>query len=90
MPIDNRTARKNHVPRVFGNGEWQFFPCNQIGADRVTPAHMTPQIAVGIILVEQMIFALKPYEAVRIVDPVFLGREVIKRAKVVAHLIVFL
>ena len=49
---------------------------DQIPAYRVTPAHVTPLIAKRIVLVEEMIFAVEPDQAVRVVGPVGLRGEV--------------
>ena len=43
---------------------------NQIGADGVAPTHVTPAVAEGIELEEQMIFAVEVNQAVGIVGPI--------------------
>ncbi len=52
----------------------------QIGADCVAPAHVSPLVSEGVVLEEEVVFALEVDEAVWVVRPVFSGREVHLRA----------
>ena len=48
----------------------------QIGADCVAPAHVSPLVSERVVLEEEVVFALEVDEAVWVVRPVFNGREV--------------
>ena len=52
----------------------------QIGADCVAPAHVSPLVSERVVLEEEVVFALEVDEAVWVVRPVFSGREVHLRA----------
>src|SRR5262245_22232695 len=51
-------------------------PVDEIGAHRVSPAHVAPGIAERIVLIEEVVLALEEDEPVRVVHEVPLGREV--------------
>ena len=48
---------------------------NEVSADSMAPTHMTPFVAKGIVLVEQMVFTILIDHPVWIVHPVPLWRE---------------
>ena len=48
----------------------QMLPMHKIGADRVPPAHVSPLVAVRIVLIKQVVFAVKIHKSVRVVHPV--------------------
>jgi hypothetical protein len=48
---------------------------NQVPADSMSPTHMAPFVAKGIVLIEQVVFSLMIDHPVRIVHPVSLWRE---------------
>jgi hypothetical protein len=52
-----------------------MFPMYQIGAHCMAPMHWAPDSTIGIILIKQMVFPLKIYEAIRIVHPFRLRRK---------------
>jgi hypothetical protein len=58
---------------VLGYGDGEFVPVEEIGADGVAPAHVSPLVAEGVVLEEEMVLALEVDEAVGVVGPV-LGR----------------
>ena len=63
-----------HLRRIEGRG--QLLPVDQVGADGVAPVHVAPVPAVGVVLVEEVIFARLPDQAVGVVEPAAPRREV--------------
>ena len=47
-----------------------MFPVDEIIADRVAPTHVTPFVAEGIVLIEQVVFAVVINHAIRVVHPI--------------------
>ena len=68
--VNHDTASKNHHAIFFGEGYRQFLPVHQVGADRVSPTHVAPYIAEGVVLEKQMILAFKEDQPVWVVRPV--------------------
>ena len=79
--VDHGTAGKDHRVLVRMQRDGKFFPMLQVGADGMAPADVAPHVAVRIVLVEQVVFAVEPEQAVRIVDPVAAGREMVAGAE---------
>ena len=77
VPIHHGAAREYHDAIGLGQGKRQMFPVNHVRADRVCPAHVSPLVAEGIILVEEVIFAVVEDHAVWVVHPVAFRREMI-------------
>ena len=72
-----RAAREAPVAILLRvEGDRQLGPVNQVAADRVAPVHVAPVPAVGIVLIEQVIFTVEPDQAVRVVQPAAPRREV--------------
>jgi len=61
---------------LFGNGDRKFAPVQQVRAYGVAPTHVSPLIAEGVVLKEEVIFAVKEDEAVGVVGPMLARREV--------------
>ena len=78
--IDDDASGEDHDSIFFWNGNRQLLPMEQIGADCVAPAHVSPLVSKGVVLEEEVILALEVDEAVWVVRPVFSGREVHLRA----------
>ena len=76
VPIHDGAARKDHLTVLFGQRNRQMLPVDQVAADGVSPAHMAPFIAEGIVLIEQVILALVEDHPVRVVHEILFGREV--------------
>jgi hypothetical protein len=73
--IDDHTPSENHDTIFFPQSHREFLPVEEILAYRVPPAHVAPSVAEGVVLKEEVILAFEVDEAVRIVSPVFLRRE---------------
>ena len=56
-------------------------PVQQIAADRVPPARLAPGQTEGVILIENVVFALVPDQSVRVVDPARLAHKMIPLAQ---------
>src|ERR1700761_2690656 len=69
--IDDDAAGEDHGVVMFGNGNGKLMPVEEVSADGVAPAHVSPLIAVGVVLKEEVVLALEEDEAVGIVRPVF-------------------
>src|ERR1700741_3555653 len=50
--IDYYAAGKHHLVTHFRNRDRQLVPVKQVGADGVSPAHVSPLIAEGVVLKE--------------------------------------
>ncbi len=74
--VHHSAAREDHVLLVFGNGHLLLFPMHQVFADGVTPAHVAPFVAVGVVLVEHVVFTVVVYQPVGVVHPVLFWGEV--------------
>src|SRR5262249_7932970 len=68
------------VEPAWGEGNRQLAPVDEVGADGVAPVHVAPVPAVGVVLVEQVIFALVIDQTVWIVQPTAARGEVELRA----------
>jgi hypothetical protein len=56
-------------------------PVHQVRAHRVPPAHVTPGITLGVVLVKQVVLPVEKHQPVRVVHPVLLRRKVKLRAE---------
>ena len=79
--IHNGRAGEDHDSVFLRKGDGEFLPVEQIGADGVAPAHVAPGVALGIVLVKEVVLAVEPDEAVRVIGPVGLRGEVELRAE---------
>src|SRR5215471_12336726 len=79
--VDDDAAGEDHGAIFFGNGYGQLMPVEEVGADGMAPAHVAPLVSEGVVLEEEMVFAVIEDEAVGIVGPVARGGEVYLRAK---------
>ena len=73
IDIYNSTSRKDHFFIFKHESYILFFPMQKIIAfgNRVTPAHIAPDVAVRIVLIKHVVSALNiPKEAVWIIYPV--------------------
>ena len=78
--VDDDAAGEDHDAVIFGDGDGQFVPVKEVGADGVAPTHVSPLVAEGVVLEEEMVFVLEEDESVGVVGPMFGGREVDLRA----------
>src|SRR6202020_1413144 len=76
LAIDHYTPGKDHGVAFFRDGHRQLLPMQQVFANRMAPAHMPPLIAKGVVLEEQVILPMEVHQAVRIIGPIVLRREV--------------
>src|SRR5947207_3098491 len=81
LPVDHSAAGENHHAIFFRERHWKMFPMDEVRADGMSPAHVTPSIAEWVELIEQVVFAVVEDQAVRIVHPVGCRREVELRAE---------
>ena len=79
--IDYCTAGKHCAVHVKEHRFFLIFPVEKIRAHGVTPMHVAPQSAVGIVLVEKVILSAVKAQTVRIVDPAALRCKVQLRAQ---------
>ena len=70
-----RAAEDGHAV-FFGQRDGELLPVDEVGGDGVAPAHVSPLIAGGVELEEEMVLAVEEDGAVGIVDPVGRGAEV--------------
>ena len=75
LPIDDRAAGKDHDAVGFREGQRQVLPVHQIAADGMPPAHVSPTIALRIVLIKQVPLAVVEHHAVRIIHPIPFRRE---------------
>ena len=64
------TATKGHDSILFGDRNWQVFPTYHVFAYRVPPAHMSPLVAGGVVLVEKMVLSVVKDQSVGIIHPI--------------------
>ena len=74
--IDGGASGEIRSVFVGTEGDGQFLPVDEVGADSVAPVHVSPLDSAGIVLKEKMVFAIEVDETVRVVEPVFLGGKV--------------
>ena len=79
--INYRTAGKHCAVHVKEHRFFLIFPVEKIRAHSVTPMHVAPQSAVGIVLVEKVVLSTVKAQTVRIVDPAALRCKVQLRAQ---------
>lgn len=79
LAVDDDAAREHHFAVLLRDCDWKLIPMQQIRTDGVSPAHVTPLIAEGIELKEEVVFPVKVDEAVGIVRPVLARREMYLR-----------
>ena len=73
--INDGAAAEHGAERIRREGVRQFRPLEQVFADGMAPMHVAPIDAIRIVLEEHMIFGVVEDEAVRIVVPPAIGRE---------------
>ena len=73
--VNDRAAGIHHDRAFFRQSDRQMFPTEQIRADRVPPAHVPPQIAERIVLIEDVPLAVVIDKPVRVVRPMDRGSE---------------
>ena len=81
VAVDDGAAGEDHHAAFFGEGDIEVLPVEEVGADGVPPTHVAPEIAEGVVLVEDVPFAVVIDEAVGVVGPVGLRSEVELRAE---------
>src|SRR5580765_3904657 len=74
--IDYYAAGKHHLVTHFRNCDRQLAPVEQVAAGGVPPAHVSPLIAAGVVLKEQVVLSVEVNQAVGIVRPGLQGRKV--------------
>ena len=81
--VDVRAARENvlfaRLPRR-PERDRQMFPMDQVAAARVAPVHVSPVVAVRIVLIEQVVITAVKNGAVGIVHPVGRRQEMVARS----------
>jgi hypothetical protein len=80
LRIVNCRTGEDHELIVLKQRRGAFSPVRQIRADGVTPAHMAPVLAVGVVLIKQVPQPAMMDEAVGVAQPVRSWRIVIVRA----------
>ena len=85
--VDDDGARENILYRSgailskpLPNGDRLLLPVHEVGGGSVPPGHVAPPVAVGIVLVEEVVGAVVVHHAIGIVHPVLRGRIVVPRA----------
>ena len=73
--IDDGATAEHGAEGIGRKGVRQFRPMEQIFADGMAPMHIAPIDTVRVVLEEHMIFAIVEDEAVWIVVPTAIGRE---------------
>ena len=80
--VDERCSREAGAGRCIGKQHLGLLgPVHQVAADRVAPGHVPPRPAGRIVLVEQVVLAPVPDQAVGIVQPAGARGEVVARAQ---------
>ena len=80
LPIDDGTSGENIAEAVRCEGDGQVFPVHQVTADGVPPVHGPPNGFLGVVLIEEVVFAVVIDKPVGVVHPMFGRREVDLRA----------
>src|ERR1700722_4512465 len=75
-PVNYSTAGKNHHSICFGKRQGQRFPVHKIGADRMSPAHVSPFFAERVVLRKEGVLASVIDRAIGIIHPIPCRREV--------------
>ena len=78
--VHDRAAGEDHDAVFFGERHGQFLPVDEVAADGVAPTHVAPGVAERVVLVEEVVFAVEPDQAVGVVGPVLARREMELRA----------
>src|SRR5512133_375283 len=74
----NYCATRKDVPKgIRIKGNRKMFPVQKIRADCMTPMHRTPNSAVGIVLIKEMILTVEIHKSIGIIHPVCLGGKMI-------------
>ena len=47
------------MPALLAERDGQVLPAHEVAADGVAPAHVTPAVPLGVVLVEQVILAVE-------------------------------
>ena len=81
-PVHDGAARKDHDAVFLAHRQRQVLPPQQVAAHGVAPAHMPPFVALGVVLVEEVILAVEEDQPVRVVHEVLRRREVEERPQV--------
>src|SRR5580698_3511207 len=68
--INNAASGKYHYFVFFTNGNWQMLPMYEVLAYRMSPAHVSPNIAERVVLIEEMVFSFVVYQSIGVVRPV--------------------
>ena len=76
LMIDDSGTRKHSTQLIGVQRVLDLPPVNQIVADRMPPPHLSPGWRLNIVLEKEVPDTVMVHEPVRIVDPVFAGREV--------------
>ena len=69
VPVYHRTARKDGSKAVGVECNGKMLPVHQVGTDGMAPVHGSPYIAIGIVLVEEVVFPFIEDHAIGIVRP---------------------
>ena len=85
-PVVDGAAGEGHDAVLLPQGEGEVAPAQHVGARRVPPAHVPPDVALGVVLVEEVVLAAEVHEPVRVVHEVARRREVVERPPGVARL----
>ena len=68
--VHHRAAREDHHPAFFAQGHLQVLPAQEVAAHGVAPAHVSPAVAEGVVLIEEVVLAVEKDEAVGVVHEV--------------------
>nr|VFJ92482.1 MAG: hypothetical protein BECKH772A_GA0070896_100443 [Candidatus Kentron sp. H]VFJ93361.1 MAG: hypothetical protein BECKH772B_GA0070898_100433 [Candidatus Kentron sp. H]VFK00174.1 MAG: hypothetical protein BECKH772C_GA0070978_100413 [Candidatus Kentron sp. H] len=71
--IRHGAAGEGHHPISLRDGNGEMLPVDQIPANGMPLTHVAPSVAEGVVLVEQIIFAIRVNETIGIVHPVLGG-----------------
>src|SRR6516164_8909914 len=70
LPVHDSAARENHDAVLFAKGNREILPADEVTADDVPPAHVSPIDAERIVLIKKVIFTLVINETIGIVHPI--------------------
>src|SRR5688572_13392724 len=73
--IHDSAAGKNIAQAIRIKSNWMMFPMDKVCACCMSPMHRTPDCAVRIVLIKQMISVVMKNQSIRIIHPFFFWRE---------------
>ena len=79
LAIYHHASCEDHFPVLLRNSDRKLIPVKQVSTDGMSPTHVSPFVAQGVELKEEVILTVEEDEPVGIVSPVLAWREVYLR-----------